>query len=347
MPKKYHCQQMGYVNNGLMNSAEPSNDKSVIAVVGPGAIGQFYAAQLSLAGHELRLLARRDAVRLAQRGLLIHQTPVPQIKSSTEHAMLLISPDRFKVGTDPAQLAGVHKPDWVLVALKTTALAQARALVGPLLRPDTRIVITCNGLGIEDQFAEWFGPERIFGLLCFIGVNRDDDGTIRHLAFGHVAAGHLQDDSAERARLVRLFEGAGVTCESPESLLEARWRKLGWNLPFNGLSLLYNCTTDAIVGDGERRAFARQLAEEAVTIGNLDLAAHGQAARIEADWAQLQLSRTDTMGAYAPSTLLDARAGRAQEMDMFLEPARRAKQLGATAPALFRLLESLDALGLL
>ena len=77
------------------------------------------------------------------------------------------------------------------------------------------------------------------------------------------------------------------------------------------------------------------------------VAAHGQAARIEADWAQLQLSRTDTMGAYAPSTLLDARAGRAQEMDMFLEPAHRAQQLGATAPALLRLLSSFKAQGLI
>jgi len=206
----------------------------------------------------------------------------------------------------------------------------------------------CNGLGVEDRFAEWFGPERVFGLLCFIGVNRDDDGTIRHLAFGHVAAGHFQDDSAQRSRLARLFESAGVTCENTESLLEARWRKLGWNLPFNGLSLLYNCTTDAIVGDKERRDFARQLAEEAVTIGNLDLAAHGQKAQIEADWAKVQLSRTDTMGAYAPSTLLDARAGRAQELEMmFLEPARRAKLLGATAPALFRLLAAFSAQGLL
>ena len=331
-----------------MNSPETSSDKSVIAVVGSGALGQFYAAQLIYGGHELRLLARRDAAQLAERGLLIHQTPVPQIKSSTEHSTLLISPDRFQVGTSPDQLVGAHRPNWVLVALKTTALGQARSLVGPLLGPNTRVVVMCNGLGIEDQFAEWFGARRIFGLLCFIGVNRDDDGTIRHLAFGHVAAGHFQDDSVERARLVRLFESAGVTCENPESLLEARWRKLGWNLPFNGLSLLYNCTTDAIVGDKQRRGFARQLAEEAVTIGNLDLAAHGQKARIEAGWAQLQLSRTDTMGAYAPSTLLDARAGRAQELDMmFLEPARRARELGATVPALVRLLGELSARGLL
>jgi 2-dehydropantoate 2-reductase len=318
-----------------------------IAVVGCGAVGQFYAAQLIAAGHAVRLLARRDAVVLAERGLVVHQTPTPQVRTSNETSILRLPPGTFNVATTPEALVTNAPLDWVLVALKTTALDQARALVEPLVSADTGIVVMCNGLGIEDRFAQWAGPERIFGLLCFIGVNRDDDGTIRHVVFGHVSAGHFQDDAVKRSRLVQLFESAGITCEHTQSLLEARWRKLGWNMPFNGLCLLYDCTTDGIVGHPERRAFAQELASEAVLIGNLDLAAHGQAARIEAGWAGLQLTRTDTMGAYAPSTLLDARAGRPQELDMmFLEPARRAKQLGALAPALLRLIRELSQRGL-
>ncbi len=322
--------------------------KAEIAIVGCGAVGQFYAAQLIWAGHHLRLLARRDAPMLAGRGITVYQTPTAQVKSSNDQPTLRIAPDKFQVGTTAEQLVTSAPVDWVLVALKTTALAQARALVEPLLMPDTGIVVMCNGLGIEDQFAEWAGPERVYGLLCFIGVNRDEDATIRHMAFGHVAAGHFQDDAVKRQRLVQLLESAGIACEHTESLLEARWRKLGWNMPFNGLCLIYDTTTDGIVENPERREFARQLASEAVVIGNLDLAARGQTARIESSWADLQLSRTDTMGAYAPSTLLDARAGRPQEIDMmFLEPARRAKQLGAPAPALYRLIRELDARGLL
>ena len=326
-----------------MNSLKRSDEKSEITLVGCGALGQFYAAQLILAGHHLTLLARRDAVALAERGLVVHQSRTSQIRSSEEQSLLQIPPGSFEVATSAEDLSTSLQADWVLVALKTTALGQARALVEPLLGPDTCIVVMCNGLGIEDRFAEWFGPERVFGLLCFVGVNRDDDGTIRHLAFGHVTAGHFLDDPLKCERLVQLFEGAGVVCEHTDSLLEARWRKLGWNMPFNGLCLLYDCTTDDIVGNPERRAFAKELANEAVLIGNRDLAARGQTARIESSWAELQLNRTDTIGAYAPSTLLDARAGRPQEIDMmFLEPARRAKQLGAPAPALFRLIRELD-----
>ena len=313
-----------------------------IAVVGSGALGQFYAAQLSLAGHDVRLLARRDAASIADRGIIVHQTPTPKVKSTTTYSTLHIAPERLTVATEPRKLTTHGFPDWVLVALKTTALDNARGLVEPLLVPTTRVVIMCNGLGVEDRFAEWFGAARIFGLVCSVGVIRDADGIIYHMAFGHVAVGHFQNDVGERAALQALFEGAGIECECPQSLLEGRWRKLGWNLPFNGLALLYDCTTDAIVRDPQRRAFALELARECVVIGNLDLAAHGLNGRIEDDWALLQLQRTDTMGAYAPSTLLDARAGHALEIDtMFLEPARRARRLGAPAPALFELIDGL------
>ncbi|HEY5957355.1 MAG TPA: 2-dehydropantoate 2-reductase [Polyangiaceae bacterium] len=317
-----------------------------IAVVGCGALGQFYAAQLSHAGHDLRLLARRDAARLEQRGIVVQQSPTEKVRSSLEWPRLHIEPQRLIVATEPRQLVVDAYPDWVLVAIKTTALDQAEALVATLLGEHTNVVVMCNGLGVEDRFAEWFGSERIFGLLCFVGVHREEDGLLRHLAFGHVAAGHFLDDAAARDRLRRLFEQAGIMCECPPSLLEARWRKLVWNVPFNGLCVLYDSGTNAIVQNPERRAFASAIAREIVTLGNLDLKQHGLETQIEGEWANLQLERTDTMDDYAPSTLLDARAGRALEIDMmFLEPARRARRLGAESPALDRLIQGLRERG--
>jgi 2-dehydropantoate 2-reductase len=313
-----------------------------IAVVGAGAIGQFYAAQFIRAGHEVRLLARRDAATLAVRGMAVHQTPTPNIASTADTTCFTLAPDRFRVAADPVALATPTLPDWVLVALKTTALAEARALIAPLVGPTTRVVAMCNGLGVEDRFADWFGAARVFGLLCFVCVNRDDDGTIRHLGYGAVAAGHYGEDAAERARLADLCRGAGITCMAPASLLEARWRKLVWNVPYNGLAVVHDCTTDAIVGDAARNAEARRLMEEVIATGNADLATHDRPERIEAAWADEQERRTRTMGPYAPSTLLDARAGAALESEvLFAEPLRRARMLGVPTPALERLVAAL------
>jgi ketopantoate reductase len=52
------------------------------------------------------------------------------------------------------------------------------------------------------------------------------------------------------------------------------------------------------------------------------------------------------MGAYAPSTLLDARLGRELEVEtMFIEPFRRAQRFSAEVPALTRLIHELQEKG--
>ena len=45
-----------------------------IVVVGAGAIGQFYGAQLILAGHDVRFIARRDLMALRSRGLVLRSS---------------------------------------------------------------------------------------------------------------------------------------------------------------------------------------------------------------------------------------------------------------------------------
>jgi len=319
--------------------------RTSIAMVGAGAVGQFYAAQFILAGHELRLLTNRDVDVLAERGLVVHQTATPDIASSRQHPVLHIGPDRFRVASDPAALAGPVGPEWILVSLKTTALARMRELVEPLAGPQSRVVAMCNGLGVEDRLAAWFDPARIYGLLCYVGINRDADATVHHHGFGQVAAGHFLDDQHRRAELAALCDSAGITCLTPPSLLEARWRKLAWNLPFNGLCVAYDCTADGIVGSPARRNQARALADEVIAIANAELAARGQPARIEAEWAELQIQRGEALGAYAPSTLLDARAGRAWEAEvLFYEPLRRAHERGVPAPQLEWLAEALRSM---
>jgi len=60
-----------------------------------------------------------------------------------------------------------------------------------------------------------------------------------------------------------------------------------------------------------------------------------------------QIKRTETMGAYKPSTLLDFEAGRALEIEaIWGEPLRRAQANGATMPRLeelYQRLKTLDA----
>ena len=312
-----------------------------IVIVGAGAIGQFYGAQLILAGHDVRFVARRDLAVLRSRGLVLVQEPSEHVASTRQHRQVELPPAAFLATADPAQ-AAAGGVDWCLLATKASALPEAQRLCGPSVAAGARLAALLNGLGVEDPLAPWCPPQLVHGVLCFICVNRDDDGTVRHIAHGRVGVGHLLDDPARRGDLAALWTSAGVSVLEPPCLLEARWRKLAWNIPFNGLSVeggLPGRGTRAILDDPALRARCERLMREAIRAGNADLAAHGRAERIDEDaWTTEQFRLTGEMGDYLTSTLLDLRAGRPLETEfIFREPLARGLSLGLAMSELERL----------
>lgn len=298
---------------------------AVVAVVGAGAVGCYYGARLAQAGHDVRFLLRRDYEAVAARGLRVE----------SHHGDFTL--ERPAIARDPADL-GVA--DWVLCGLKATSLGEASALIRPCLGPETRVLAIMNGLGIEETLAEAIGSERVFGGLAFTCLNRGEPGTVRHSEYGQVAIGRLGDDAAELERALALWEGARVEVSAAPSLLRARWEKLCWNVPFNGLAVAAGgVDTEAIVTDAALRGAARALMGEVAAAGNADLAARGHRERIDGEAVIARMfALTDAMGPYRPSTLIDFLEGRAIEVDaIFAEPARRARALGVAAPRLEQL----------
>jgi 2-dehydropantoate 2-reductase len=237
--------------------------------------------------------------------------------------------------------------DWVLCALKATSIEEALELVRPCVRADTRIVVLMNGLGIEERFAEWFDPERIFGGLAFTCVNRGKPGYVHHLAYGPVTLGHFQNCPGELQAAVSLWAQSRVQITASPSLLCARWEKLCWNIPFNGLVVVAGgVTTDRIVGDAGLRNAARTVMEEVIAAGNADIVAHSEDARLDGTMVvDRMFALTDTMGDYRPSTMIDFVEGRPMEVEaMFGEPLRRAQSLGVATPQLALLTALMRAL---
>ncbi len=319
-----------------------------IAVIGSGAVGLFYGAQFVLAGHDVRFLLRRDFQRVARDGLVIDTTATPEIASARSGATLSIPATAFRACRDAAECADGGRPEWILVAVKTTAIDQLGALLAPLVGDGAEVIAMCNGLGIEERIAAWCDPEQIFGALAHVCIRRRDDGTIHHQAHGRLLLGHLRDDATRLDRLVALVAEAGIAYDRCTCLREARWRKLVWNIPYNGLSVTVGAggiATDAIMGDPALSNRVDELMREVISVANADLAAHGDPGRIDAAWADEMVARTRTMGAYQTSTLVDLRAGAALEVDaLFSEPVRRARRLGVDIPAMEALLRAVRAL---
>jgi len=291
-----------------------------IGIVGSGAVGAYYGARMVLAGADVRFLMRGDLDAVRSRGsILIHEG------SRTLEAR-------------PVSVFGrteeMGRVDLVLVAVKTTSSGAVRDLVEPLMGPQTAVLTVQNGLGADEFLAGIFGAERIMGGLVFMAVTRTGPGELRCFHPGSISVGEFGRASAARTRAAAaLFEAAGVKSVVVENLLEARWRKLVWNIPFNGLAIAEGgIATDRICADKRLAGEARALMEE------VQRAAAGFGFTIPDRFIDKQFEVTPPMGPYQPSSLVDFLAGREVEVEaIWGEPLRRARSIGVEMPGLERL----------
>ena len=102
------------------------------------------------------------------------------------------------------------------------------------------------------------------GGLCFTCINRASPTTVESLFPGYVQFGQLGQCLTKLATsMIDSFDNAGVKVKCSDSLEEALWRKLCWNVPFNGLSIVGGgITTDLILNSPELRTRAEKLMKE-------------------------------------------------------------------------------------
>jgi 2-dehydropantoate 2-reductase len=297
-----------------------------VAVVGAGAIGCYYGAKLSHHGCDVHFLMRGDTTEISRCGI--------QIRGRDEN--LHLAEVRHHAST-----AEIGPCDLVLVAVKTTSNGDLLRLIPPLLHEKTMLLTLQNGFGNEEFLAENFGAERVLGGLCFVCLIRTSPGVIEHYDQGHVALGEYNRRPEPRTHDVASeFRRCGVLCEVVENLALERWRKLVWNIPFNGLSIAAGgIDTAAILSDEHLRNECFALMDEVI------MAANKCGFPLPAGTALEQVKRTEAMGAYKPSTLIDFEAGRRLEIEaIWGEPLRRAQIAGAFTPRLQELYEKLKAI---
>lgn len=287
-----------------------------IAVIGTGALGLYYGTRLAQAGNEVSFVFRRDYEHVRRHGIRIRE-------AESEVAL----PD-VRAFRDTAEIGEV---DLVVVALKATANALLEHQLAPLLHASTAVLTLQNGLGADEQIAGWVGEQRVLGALCFIAATRTAPGEVTCYHRGTITLGELGRPASERTRsIAALFETAGVKTRAVDDLVAARWKKLVWNIPFNGLCIAAGgVTTDVVCGDSLLAAEVRALMAEVVQ------AAAGQGIAIPEEFVRQQFDVTPPMGAYRPSSLVDYLAGQEVEIEtIWGEPLRRAQASGVPVPRL-------------
>lgn len=288
-----------------------------IAIVGAGAVGAYHGVRLAEAGHEVHFLLRSDYEIVRTRGFEIRDRGKTRIVPVLAHK-------------SPSEIGAC---DLVVVALKTTANAHYAELISPLFLAGTTTVLTLqNGLGNVEALGALFGAGNIVGGLCYVTINRVASGVIANLGGTRLWLGE-GDGRTPRERtfaLAKMFTSAGLPAEAKPSLEETLWKKLCWNIPFNGLAIAGgNIACDALLASPTLVDLAWKLMHE------IQAAARARGLEISDEHLQKQFDVTAHCGAYLPSSLLDFRAGRELEIEsIWGEPLRRGAAAGVPMPHL-------------
>jgi len=285
-----------------------------IAIVGTGALGGWYAALLAEAGHEVHCLARSDFEAIRKNGLTIRNKGAERV---------------VRVASATPDASSIGPCDLVVVTIKSTANQALPALIVPLLGPATIVVTLQNGMGNVEALGRLLPAERIVAGLCFVCINRLAPAVIDTTLAGYVRmAAAIGPVNAAVDTAVATFAAAGVDCQAEASLEAVLWKKLCWNIPFNGLSIAGgSITTDLILADPALNERAYHLMKE------VQAAAVARGHGFEDAHIKRQFVVTAGMGPYRPSSLIDFVEGRDVEVEgIWGEPLRRGLAAGVKMP---------------
>ena len=290
-----------------------------IAIVGAGAVGGWYGGLLALKGHEVYFVTRRDYEIINRNGLCMRDAQGDKIVKIKK-----AYPDCTAIGVC----------DLIVIAAKSTANHTLPDFIKSLIGQNTVLLTLQNGMGNCETFASIIPAERIVAGLCFVCINRLSPGVVENTHAGYVRMASAYGPPSESVKqCVSLFTEAGIDCQSEQSLDAVLWKKLCWNIPFNGLAIAAGgITTDKIMANDLLRERAIEIMKE------VQAAAAACGVPFKDEHIERQLKVTTGMGAYRPSSLIDYLEGREVEViGLWGEPLRRGQAAGVNMPQLSQL----------
>jgi 2-dehydropantoate 2-reductase len=307
-------------------------NKRTYAILGTGALGGFYGAKLQKSGLEVHYLLKSDYQQVSEQGLIIESKDgdftLPQVNAYND-------------------VNKMPQCDVVIVSLKTTQNQLLSNLLPPIVKDDGVVLVLQNGLGIEAEIAEIVSNVHVIGGLCFLCSNKVAPGHIHHLDYGQITLGEYTSNyqstgiTKKMQEVTADFENAGISIELLEDLLLGRWKKLVWNIPYNGLSVILDARTDELMTDIYTRQLVESLMWEVVA------GAKSTGRIIPESFIQTMLDYTVKMKPYRTSMKIDFDEKRPLELEaIFGNPLRKAELAGVNLPQIRCLYQQLKFLDL-
>lgn len=308
-----------------------THDSRKYLIIGTGALGGFYGVKLAKSGLDVHFLVHSNSTfeYIKSHGLKVN---------SRSGDFVLTTVNCYNTPES------MPKGDIVLVAIKAFSNNELKNILQPVLKESSIIVLLQNGIGGEEYLADFIDNKRIFGGLSILAVSKDGPGLINHHDFGSIKIGQYNPDSNPREISLQLkeivddFEKAGIAAAAVPDLMQARWEKLIWNIPFSGLSVLLDADTKQIISNPNSLELAGEI------IKDVAKTAEACGKTISLNFQKEMIDITVTMTPYFPSMKLDYDSGKPMEVEaIFGNPLRLARQAGHNAPyisMLYHLLKS-------
>jgi len=292
-----------------------------IVVVGAGAVGSLFGAELCAAGHRVILVGRADHVAaIRERGLTV-DGPRPRTC-------------RLEATTD----VGHASADAVLVAVKTFHLRAAAAAIAREIEPATPVLLLENGLGVEAaaeaglREGGWDAP----GTWLVRGINSVPStwvapGLVRETGRGEVLLPSLEEPIAGRAHIPLfrdLLDGAGIPVRLVPGFAREVWRKALVNAAINPVTALHGVTNGELLREPLRSEAVRLLREAQRAARAAGFVFENR--EIDADFERVARATAENRS----SMLQDLDRGRPTEIDAISgELVRAAADRGIDLPA--------------
>lgn len=227
-----------------------------IALVGPGSVGTYLAAQLAAAGHDVVSCARRPFTEY--------------VVDSNEHPVRLPA----TVATSPADIAAGWTPDVVLVCVKAHQTPGAADWLDRLAGPGTTLVSVQNGVEGRERLTPYANGGEAVPSVVYCGAELLAPGHVRHHSHGLL----ITPDVPSMHALAAAAAGSGIAVRPDPAFVTEAWRKLGANICANGITALTRRRMDVFREPGMPELLRGLLGEcfavaraEGATLGDTDV----------------------------------------------------------------------------
>ncbi|TGA97818.1 ketopantoate reductase family protein [Sporolactobacillus shoreae] len=272
-----------------------------IAVLGAGAIGCFFGGLLERKDMDVTFVAKgRTLERLRQHDLI-----VKSIRGDFSLPVKVV---------DAEQLRAEENYDFILLAIKSTALDDVIPKLRTLSGPKTEIVCLLNGIGNEERLAEIFGDDRVVGGSAFISIIREAPGIVNHVGEGTLMIGEWKKGKSSKSleHLVKVFHESGIRTEISADIRQVKWEKLLWNIIYNPLTALTGTRVGEALDDPDLAYLLSQVKSEFLST------ADAAGVSISTDYTSKVLLPNPEVQNHKTSMLQDLESGREMELEAIL-----------------------------